>query len=139
MMEQAAIKRAKFDNAAAAARPLRNSPTGNYHRLTRSAGQRKRKREIERVYHGNELCMRATVHICLLQILQRGVFFYIFSFKANIFFKTKKTVKKLFIFFTVFYFLHRFQLCTIFIYFFSLVFTVKKAFQKTKYITLPQC
>jgi hypothetical protein len=41
-------------------------------------------------------------------------------------------VKKLFIFFTVFYFLHRFQLCTIFIYFLSLFFSVKKAFQKTK-------
>jgi hypothetical protein len=36
---------------------------------------------------------------------------------------------KLFIFFTVFYFLHRFHF---FIYFFSLVFSVKKAFQKTK-------
>jgi hypothetical protein len=34
--------------------------------------------------------------------------------------KSKKTVKKLFIFFAVFYFLHRFQLCAIFIYFFSL-------------------
>jgi hypothetical protein len=43
-------------------------------------------------------------------------------------------VKKLFIFFTVFYFLHRFQLCIIFIYFFSLFFSVKKAFQKTKRI-----
>jgi hypothetical protein len=40
-------------------------------------------------------------------------------------------VKNFFIFFTVFYFLHRFQLCTIFIYFFSLFFSVKKAFQKT--------
>jgi hypothetical protein len=38
-------------------------------------------------------------------------------------------VKKLFIFFTVFYFLHRFHF---FIYFFSLGFSVKKAFQKTK-------
>jgi hypothetical protein len=43
-------------------------------------------------------------------------------------------VKKLFIFFTVFYFLHRFQLCTIFIYFFSLFFSVKNTFQKTKVV-----
>jgi hypothetical protein len=47
--------------------------------------------------------------------------------------KSFKKVKKLFIFFTVFYFLHRFQLCSIFIYFFSLFFSVKKAFQKTKH------
>jgi hypothetical protein len=43
--------------------------------------------------------------------------------------KNKKTVKKLFIFFTDFYFLHRFY----FVHdFFSLFFSVKKAFQKTK-------
>jgi hypothetical protein len=41
--------------------------------------------------------------------------------------KKKKTVKKLFIFFTVFYFLHRFQLCTIFIYFFSLFLVLKSS------------
>jgi hypothetical protein len=36
-----------------------------------------------------------------------------------------------------FYFLHRFQLCTIFTYFFSLFFSVKAAFQITKQI-IPQ-
>jgi hypothetical protein len=45
----------------------------------------------------------------------------------------KKTVKKLFICFTVFYFLHRFQLCTIFIYFFSLFLVLKRRFKKQKY------
>jgi hypothetical protein len=42
-------------------------------------------------------------------------------------------VKKLFIFFTVFYFLHRSNFVH---YFFSLCFSVKKAFQKTNKIIL---
>jgi hypothetical protein len=44
----------------------------------------------------------------------------------------KKLENIFFFFFTVFYFLHLFQLSTIFIFFFSLCFSVKKAFQKTK-------
>jgi hypothetical protein len=46
------------------------------------------------------------------------IIYFLHCFKNGVK-KLKKTVKKLFIFFTVFYFLHRFQLCTIF-YFFSL-------------------
>jgi hypothetical protein len=58
------------------------------------------------------------------------IIYFLHCFENDV--KKKKTVKKLFIFFTVFYFLRRFQLCTIFIYGFSLFFSVKKAFQKTK-------